>query len=426
MKILILQENFLNIKIILAKIIPFKGYLPPSSLAEIVTCPPYDVLSSDEARAIVKNNKNSFLRVIKPEVDFSDLNELDVSLHEHASNNLKNFIADGTLVHENEECFYVYQISIGEHIQTGLIVAASVREYDDGLIKKHEYTRPEKEDDRTLHIEKTRANTGPVFLTFKSEKKFSEYLSNIKSRESDISFKSNDSSVHSLWKVRDKGFLFDLQKYFQTIDCLYIADGHHRAASASRIQKMFAGRNLSHNGNEPYNYFLASIFPHDEVKILGYNRLIKDLAGLSEEQFFNSLKSNFKIIKLTHPKHPFERNVFSMYLNGYWYYLKTKNKIIDKDSVSGLDASILQDYILGPILKVNNPRTDDRIDFVGGIKGLEELERRCHLDSKVAFALHPVLIKDLFKVSDEGKVMPPKSTWFEPKLRSGLVVRLFD
>ena len=217
-----------------------------------------------------------------------------------------------------------------------------------------------------------------------------------------------------------------MKSYFQAIDCLYIADGHHRAASASRMQKICADSNPNHSGNESYNYFLATIFPHDEVKILGYNRLVKDLAGLDEEQFLQEVKNNFRVTKLSHRKLPVERRTFSMYLNGKWYSLKTNKNIIGKDSVLGLDASILQDYILRPILNISNPRTDDRIDFVGGSRGLQELERRCKLDSKIAFALYPVLIEDLFQVSDEGKVMPPKSTWFEPKLRSGLVVRLFD
>ena len=411
----------------MAKILPFKGCLPPSSLAKIVSSPPYDVLSSDEARAMVKRNKKSFLRVIKPEVDFIKTNEPKKdALYDHASENLKGYISDGTFVQEKDDSFYVYQISIDNHIQTGIIAAVSVEEYDDSLIKKHEFTRPEKEDDRTLHIKKTGANTGPVFLTFRNDGDFKDHLSIITSREKDISFKAEDNTIHSLWKVKDEEFLSNMRSYFQAIDCLYIADGHHRAASASRIQKIRASDNPDHDGNEPYNYFLATIFPHDEVKILGYNRLVKDLAGLNEEQFFNKLKNDFQVTNLSKRKSPDERLNFSMYLNGQWYALKPYKHILSEDLVRGLDASILQEHILDPILQINDPRTDDRIDFVGGARGLDELERRCQSDAKVAFALYPVLIDDLLDVSDEGKVMPPKSTWFEPKLRSGLVVRLLD
>tara|TARA_Y100001934_G_C12371639_1_gene786678 strand:- start:2692 stop:3927 length:1236 start_codon:yes stop_codon:yes gene_type:complete len=411
----------------LAKIIPFKGFLPPKSLAKIVSSPPYDVLSSDEARNMVKKNDKSFLRVIKPEVDFSKTEKSSNDfLHYHASNNLKNYISRGTLLQDNNDSLYVYQISMGSHTQTGIVAAVSIKEYNDGLIKKHEFTRPDKEDDRTMHMEKTKANTGPVFLTFKNNGEFNHYLSNIMIREKDIDFEAEDGTKHILWKVADKDFLTSIISYFKKINSLYIADGHHRAASASRLLKMYHSNNPNHIGVEPYNYFLATIFPHDQVKILSYNRLVKDLAGNNEEQFFNKVKEKFYVVKLSDRKEPKKRRNFSMYLNNHWYALKAKANLNSKDSVESLDASILQTHILDPILKISDSRTNDRIDFVGGARGLEELERRCHLDSKVAFALFPVLIDDLLKVADEGKIMPPKSTWFEPKLRSGLIVRLLE
>ena len=411
----------------MAKILPFKGLLPPESIAELVSSPPYDTLSSDEARLIIKNNDKSFLRVIKPEVDFKKgMEPPSQELHEHAAKNLDHYIVNGNLIEDKDKSFYLYQITMGGHVQTGIIASVSIKEYDSGIIKKHEYTRPEKEDDRTLNIMKTRANTGPVFLTFKNEGDFKNKVSDLICKEKDISFKAEDGTTHSIWKIKNTKVLKEIATYFKQIDYLYIADGHHRAASASRVQKKMAQSNPKHNGNERYNYFLATIFPHNEVQIMGYNRVVKDLCGLNDKQFLSKLGKNFDIQKLSAKGGPKERFSFTMFLENSWYYLTAKKQIIKEDSVLGLDASILQNYVLEPILKIEDPRTDKRIDFVGGIRGLEELERRCLSDSKVAFALYPVLVDDLLKVSDDNKVMPPKSTWFEPKLRSGLIVRLLD
>ena len=411
----------------MAKILPFRGFLPPQSLAKIVSSPPYDTLSSDEARAMVERNDRSFLRVIKPEIDFKKGTEpLGQDLHSHALENLNDYILKENLIQDDDESFYVYQISMGRHVQTGIIAAVSIEEYNSSLIKRHEYTRPEKEDDRTKHIQITGANTGPVFLTFRNDGGFKDQISTIMTQEKDISFKADDDSTHAIWKIKDRKLINTISAYFQTVECLYIADGHHRAASASRIQKNRSENNPGHNGDESYNYFLATIFPHDEVQIMGYNRIVKDLGGLTEEQFFDALRSKFEIQKLPRQEGPKERSSFTMYLNQKWYSLKAKQEIINKDSVDGLDASILQEHVLSPILNIRDSRTDNRIDFVGGIRGLDELERRCELDAKIAFALYPVSINDLLNVSDDGKVMPPKSTWFEPKLRSGLLVRLLD
>ena len=411
----------------MAKILPFKGYHPPQSLAGAVSSPPYDTLSSDEARSMVEKNNMSFLRVIKPEVDFKKGNEpLAQDLHSHALKNLNDYIFKGNLTKDDDESFYVYQISIDQHVQTGIIAAVSIEEYNNGLIKKHEHTRPEKEDDRTKHIRVTGANTGPVFLTFKNDGGFKDQISEVVNREKDISFKAEDDSTHSIWKIKEIKLINIISAYFQTVECLYIADGHHRAASASRVQKIRSENKHGHNGDESYNYFLATIFPHDEVHIMGYNRIVKDLGGLGEEQFFNALEPKFEIQRLPRQESPKERFSFTMYLNQKWYSLKAKQEIINKDSVDGLDASILQNHILSPVLNIQDSRTDNRIDFVGGIRGLNELERRCKSDYKIAFALYPVSINDLLSVSDHDKVMPPKSTWFEPKLRSGLLVRLLD
>ena len=411
----------------MAKILPFKGFLPPASLAELVSSPPYDTLSSDEARSRTKNNNKSFLRVIKPEVDFKIGTEPSGSkLHEHAATNLSNYISNGNLIEDKDQCLYIYQISMGAHVQTGIIAAVSVEEYDSGIIKKHEYTRPEKEDDRTMHIQVTKANTGPVFLTFRNDGSFNNQISGVINRDRDISFEADDGTLHSIWRIQDSNTINEISAYFKRVRSLYIADGHHRAASASRVHKEISKNKPTHNARESYNYFLATIFPHDEMQIMGYNRVVKDLCGLSDEQFISKLRENFHVQKLLNKRGPKERFSFTMLLGNRWYCLTAKQQIIKQDSVLRLDASILQHHILQPILKIEDPRTDKRIEFVGGIRGLEELERRCSSDAMVAFALYPVSIEDLFRVSDDNKVMPPKSTWFEPKLRSGLIVRFLD
>ena len=411
----------------MAKIIPFKGILPPASLAELVSSPPYDTLSSDEARLRTKNNNKSFLRVIKPEVDFKIGTEPSgKKLHEHAATNFRKYISNGNLLEDKDQYLYLYQISMGAHVQTGIVAAVSVEEYDSGIIKKHEFTRPEKEDDRTMHIQVTKANTGPVFLTFRNDGSFNNQISGVINRDKDISFEADDGTLHSIWRIKDSSIINKIREYFKRVQSLYIADGHHRAASASRVHKEMTKKKSNHNAKESYNYFLATIFPHDEMQIMGYNRVVKDLCGLSDEQFISKLRKNFDIRKLSNKRSPTERFSFTMLLENCWYCLTAKQQIIKKDSVLSLDASILQNHILQPILKIEDPRTDKRIEFVGGIRGLEELERRCSSDAKVAFVLYPVSIEDLFRVSDDNKVMPPKSTWFEPKLRSGLIVRFLD
>ena len=403
----------------MSKIKPFRGYLPPNNLAKKVSCPPYDVLSSDEARDAVRSNAKSFLRVVRPEVDFADtIISKDEIVHQKAYHNLSAFIREGLLIRDQEECFYVYRISKSGHVQTGLVAAVSVEEYNDQRIKKHEHTRPEKEDDRTLHISTTRANTGPVFLVFKNDGSFKELISCYAREESIIYFDADDGSSHSIKKIENKSSIENIRNYFKSVDNLYIADGHHRAASASRFQK-------SQNGSSNSDYFLGTLFPHDEVQILSYNRVVRGLDGFQNDLFFNEVKKYFSIVR-SNKKNPNDKGIFMMYLDRKWFALEAKEKIKNNDPVLGLDASLLQNFILDLILDIKDPRTDSRLDFIGGSKGLDELERRCGMDAKIAFALHPVSIDDLLKVADNGKVMPPKSTWFEPKLRSGLIVRKLD
>ena len=411
----------------MALIKPFRGYRPPADLAHKITSPPYDVMTSDEARDMVQNNNDSFLRVIKPEIDFSPENEpKGDDLHNHAKHNLLDYIEKGNLIQDANFCFYLYQITMGNHTQTGIMAAVSIAEYNEGLIKKHEFTQPEKEDDRTRHIEITNANTGPVFLTYRNDGKLKNVTLEILNSHPDISFTADDGTFHTLWKVENKIQVERLINYFQAIPALYIADGHHRAASAARVQKLREDANPNHTGDEPYNYFLSVIFPHDEMQILDYNRVVKDLNRLTEEQFFESVNVNFEINPIPNLPLPIPKNNYSMHINGKWYQLETKDHIKSDDPVEGLEASILQKYLLTPILDIDDPRTNKRIDFVGGIRGMEELERRCQTGCAVAFALPPVSIGQLLSVADSGQVMPPKSTWFEPKLRSGMVVRMLE
>ena len=411
----------------MADIKPFRGYRPPADLAHKITSPPYDVMTSDEARNFVLNNNDSFLRVIKPEIDFSPENEpKGDDLHNHAKHNLLDYIEKGNLVQDANSCFYLYQITMGNHTQTGIMAAVSIAEYNEGLIKKHEFTQPEKEDDRTRHIEITNANTGPVFLTYRNDGKLKNVTLEILNSHPDISFTADDGTFHTLWKVENKIQVERLINYFQAMPALYIADGHHRAASAARVQKFREDANSHHTGDESYNYFLSVIFPHDEMQILDYNRVVKDLNGLTEEQFHESIKENFNVVPIPHPPLPIPENNYSMHINGKWYQLEALAHVKSDDPVEGLEASILQKYLLTPILDVDDPRTNKRIDFVGGIRGMEELERRCQTDCTIAFALPPISIEQLLSVADSGQVMPPKSTWFEPKLRSGMVVRLLD
>ncbi len=409
----------------MAIIKPFRGYLPPADLAHKISSLPYDVMTSDEAREMVQNNKDSFLRIIKPEIDFDSGDEPSGdNLHNHGKRNLADFIDKGNLIQDPNPSLYLYQITMGNHTQTGIMAAVSIDEYNHGLIKKHEFTRPEKEDDRTRHIELTNANTGPVFLTFRNDGKLKNVIIDIVNSHPVVSFTADDATIHTLWKIDHHVQVEQIIEYFLSVSALYIADGHHRAASAARVQKLRADANPNHNGDEPYNYFLSVIFPHDEMQILDYNRIIKDLNGLTKEQLHESINENFDVVPISHPPSPIPKNNYSMYLNGKWYQLEAKDHIKSDDPLDGLEASILQNHLLTPILDIDDPRTNKRIDFVGGIRGMEELERRCEVDCQVAFALPPVSIEQLLSVADSGQVMPPKSTWFEPKLRSGMVVRL--
>ena len=414
----------------MAVVKPFKALRPKKEIGELVASVPYDVVDKEEAREYVKDNPLSFLRVTRAEIELPD--EIDVyskEVYEKAKENFERLRKEAPLKIDEEEHYYLYRLEMNGHAQVGIAAAFSVDDYDNNVILKHENTRKVKEDDRTNHIITTNAQTGAVFLTYKGVPS----IDNIVNRtvlESDhlYDFTSKDNIKHTLWSLSEE-YNKLLMDEFTKIKNLYIADGHHRAASASRARKVKQEANASHTGNEDYNYFLAVLFPADQVKILPYNRIVYNLNGLSKEEFLHKINEKFQVEKGS-IKEPVQRKSFGMYLDGEWYQLKIRNSINASISLSSsvsetLDVSILQDFLLNPILGIVDQRTDKNIDFIGGIRGTKELEKLVNSGkAAVAFSLYPVSIEDLMKISDAGEKMPPKSTWFEPKLRDGLLVYL--
>lgn len=403
---------------------PFKALRPKKGLEKKIASLPYDVLNTEEAKKIAKGNKYSYLHISKPEIDFPEgINLYSNEVYEKAKENFEKFINKGYLVQDKEEYLYIYKQKMGSHEQIGLVCCVSVDEYDKNIIKRHELTRKDKEEDRTRHIEVLNANDEPVFLTYKAKKEIDKIIFKVIKRKFEYKFKSNDKIEHTFWVIKDRKIINSLIKEFEKIKYLYIADGHHRSASASRVQKIFK-ENSSYNGKEEYNYFLAVIFPDDQLKILPYNRVIKDLNGLSEKEFLEKVKKEFEIIG--NEKVPKKSKTFSMYLNKKWYLLRVK-EYDKKDVIESLDVSILQNKLLNKILGIKDPREDKRINFIGGIKGIKELEKKVNSkEYAVAFSLYPISIKEIIKIANSKKTMPPKSTWFEPKLRSGLFVHLLE
>jgi uncharacterized protein (DUF1015 family) len=409
----------------MARIEPFRAYRPRPEYAEQVASPPYDVLSSEEARELACENPLSFLHVVKPEIDLPPGTDVYApEVYAKGAENLRRLIEDDVLIRESTPALYLYRQRMGDHIQTGLVAGASVDEYEQDLIKKHEHTRPVKEDDRTRHIDALDANTGPVFLTYKSRRVIDALVNNLTSDVPTYDFAASDGIQHVLWVIDSPEDRDALVEAFQSVPVLYVADGHHRSAAAVRIRAARRDANPNHTGEEPYNFFLTVIFPDEQMKILDYNRVVRDLHGQTSDEFLQQADAKFTIEPVDDGKPPGAKS-FGMYLDGQWYALRARPGTYPADDpVRGLDVAILQDNLLAPVLGIGDPRSDERVDFVGGIRGLEELERL--VDSGtwgVAFALYPTSIEQLFSVADAGEVMPPKSTWFEPKLRSGLIVR---
>lgn len=407
---------------------PFRGLRPVTEFASDVVAPPYDVLNTAEARERVKGHPLSFLHISKPEIDLAEgTDPYAAEVYAKGKENLQKLINDKVLMRDDKACYYVYRLIMGEHQQTGLVVTASVADYDINRIRKHEYTRPDKEDDRVRQIDALNAQTGPVFLTYRSNKVVEDITTKVSITTPIYDLTADDGVKHTIWLVSDDEDINTLTLTFDAMDCLYIADGHHRSASASRIA---AARNKGKNkvGEAAHDYFLSVIFPDNQMQILDYNRVITDLNGLSENELIEKIKNSFSLEVMGSLYKPQKTTEFSMYLKGQWYKLEIKAELIpENDPVASLDISLLQNNLIEPLLGVSDPRRDKRIDFVGGIRGLEELEKRVNSgEMKVAFALYPTSLSQLIDVADANEVMPPKSTWFEPKLADGLVSHVLD
>ena len=405
----------------MAVIKPFRALRPHNEYAEQIASRPYDVLNSEEARKEVEGNLLSFLHVTKSEVDLpADVDIHTETVYQKAKQNLDHFIERKILFQDENPCYYIYELAWKGRTQTGLVCVSSIDDYFNDVIKKHEFTRPEKEQDRINHIRTTRAQTGNVFLACKDIKELNDLFAHWKKQHNaDYYFTADDEVTHAIWVVNDLATIDAITNLFkEKVPATYIADGHHRAASAAKVSKDLSD-------SEDAAYFLTTIFPANQLAILDYNRIAKDLNGLNEEEFLQRLNEDFEVAKADAAVRPDGLHQFGMYLNGQWYSLKAKEGTYKDDPIGILDVTILQENILDKILSIKDPRTDKRVDFVGGIRGLAELEKRVSEgDAKVAFSLHPVSIQQLFDIADSGNVMPPKSTWFEPKLRDGLLTHL--
>ncbi len=404
---------------------PFCGLRPKAEFAEDVVAPPYDVLNTEEARERAAGRPYSFLHISKPEIDLPvGTDPHDKSVYARGAENLAKLVSAQILIREDKPVYYAYRLDMDGHRQAGLVAVASVKDYDSNRIRKHEYTRPDKEDDRVKQIDALNAQTGPVFLTYRQNATVDDVVGKVMQQQPLYDLTADDGVQHTIWIISDDQDIDKLTSSFDAMKCLYIADGHHRSASASRVAAMRKGK----AAGDAHDYFLTVIFPDNQMKILDYNRVVKDLNGLSTEVFLQKCEERFSVEKSSAQVKPEKVNVFGMYLDNQWYRLTIKSDYIPTaDPVGRLDVSLLQDNLITPILNIDDPRRDKRIDFVGGIRGLAELEKRVNSgEMKVAFALYPTQLSDLMDVADAEKVMPPKSTWFEPKLADGLVSHVLD
>jgi uncharacterized protein (DUF1015 family) len=411
----------------MAVIKPFRGFRPPRDKVERIAAPPYDVVSVEEAREEASRSPLSFLHVTRPEADLDPgVDPYADEVYRKGAENFERFKKEGLLLQDEREHVYLYRLEMEGRTQTGVVAGVSSDEYERGLIKKHELTRHEKELDRTRHTLAVGANPGPVFLTYVARKEIDDLVEKLTLAEPEYDFTSPDGIRHTFWVVGGEGEVEALAGAFRKVPCLYIADGHHRASVGNIVAKKKREENPSGSGDEPYNFFLAVAFPHDQLRIMEYNRLVRDLGGLSADAFLDRIREKFSV-EPSDGSRPARRHGFKMLLGGKWYALEAEpGSFPEDDPVGGLDVSILQENLLGPVLGITDPRKDDRIDFVGGIRGMGELERRCREGWTAAFAFYPMSIEELLKIADAGLLVPPKSTWFEPKLRSGLVVKPLD
>lgn len=405
---------------------PFKGLRPVPERADDVAAPPYDVLNTEEARERAEGKPSSFLHISKPEIDLPpDTNPFAPEVYAKGAENLAKLVSEGVLIRDETPCYYVYRLKMGDHVQTGFVAVASIAAYDANRVRKHEFTRPDKEDDRVRQIDVLNAQTGPVLLAYKADKNVDDLLSGVTRSSPLYEVTADDGIKHTVWIMNDSSAIVHLTKLVEAMDALYIADGHHRSAAASRVA---AERRGGQTATDSHEYFLTVAFPHDQTQILDYNRVVRDLNGLSEAEILAKATERFEVQKVAGPTKPDGPGVFGMYLAGQWYLLEILSQFIPQDDpVRRLDVSLLQDNLIEPVLNIEDPRRDKRIEFVGGIRGLKELERRVDSgEMSAAFALYPTSMEQLIAVADANEVMPPKSTWFEPKLADGLVSHVLD
>lgn len=407
---------------------PFAALRPPKNLVTEVAAPPYDVLNSEEAKALA--GEKSLLHITKPEIDFDPMpDEHAPQVYDRAVENFRLWQQRGWLVRDQKPCYYIYAQTMGSRTQYGFVLCAHAQDYVDGRIKKHELTRKDKEDDRMVHVEIQSANIEPVFFAFKHQSELEDIIDRTVKGPSEYSFTDENGFGHELWVISDDALIERISELFtEKVDAFYIADGHHRSAAAARVGAERAKKNPAHSGNEEYNYFMAVCFPEDQLKVLDYNRVLRDLNGLQPTQVIGMLGEKFDVMCMGEEIWaPDELHTFSMYLEGKWYQLKARpGTYDDSDPIGVLDVTILSNHVLDAIFGIKDLRTDSRIDFVGGIRGLGELKRRVDSgEMKIAFALYPVSMKQITDIADTGNIMPPKTTWFEPKLRSGLAIHTF-
>lgn len=406
----------------MAEIRPFAAYRPAPGLESRIAALPYDVYNRREACEVVRENPDSFLAIDRAETGFDDsVDTYAPQVYERAARLLQERISEGSFRRDDSPCYYLYEQVMNGRSQTGIVACASIDDYLDNTIKKHENTRADKEQDRIRHVDTCNMQTGPIFLTYRRNDVLKGIIEEVKEKPAACDFVSEDDITHRVWVIEDEETITAIYEEFSLIPSIYIADGHHRCASAVKVGLKRRQEHPGCTGEEEFNFFLAVLFDMEELRIMDYNRVVKDLNGLDTETFLQQVSKSFLVTKLgKEPCHPEKKGVFGMYLEDNWYQLEAKEEIRSGDAVKGLDVSLLQDHLLEPVLGIQDPKTDVRIDFVGGIRGLEELERRVHTDMKVAFSMYPTSIGELADVADAGKLMPPKSTWFEPKLRSGL------
>lgn len=411
----------------MAVIKAFECIRPDEKVADRVAALPYDVYNREEALKEVEREPLSFLAIDRAETQFdSSVDTYADCVYDKARELLDSRIADGTFITDTDKAYYVYELTMNGRTQTGIAACASIDDYNNNIIKKHENTRADKEQDRINHVDRCSAQTGPIFLAYRADEVIRNEVAKAKETKPLYSFTSPDGIRHQVYKISNAQSVENIEKAFAGIDDIYIADGHHRAASAVKVGLKRREEHPDYTGEEEFNYFLSVLFPDEELMIMPYNRVAKDINGYSKEEFIKKIEEKFEIEESAAAVEPAYKAEFGMYLDEKWYKLKAKKDILSDDPVDGLDVAVLQNNLLEPVLGIHDPKTDKRIDFVGGIRGLLELEKRCHTDCVLAFSMYPTSIAELFAVADAGRLMPPKSTWFEPKLRSGLFIHKIE